>query len=169
MCSIYNPQEDTQELRRRTEEEDEVRAILKRRQQETGHRGYGITAAILGVLALSVWIFIFADARRALHQPITQGYASFLAFSTVLGIVAGAAAFTWAIVREERRHAAEADRIREYHETRQVRALRDAITVFLRDGDRDTQGALTAVERLINSRSEGSQGNSVSWLPRARS
>ncbi|MFI2663389.1 hypothetical protein [Micromonospora carbonacea] len=157
MCSIYSPQEDTQEIRRRSEEEDEVRAILKRRQKETGHRGYGITAAVLGVLALCTWIFIFADARRAFGEPITQGYAAFLAFSGVLGIAASAATFTWAIVRDERRRTAEADRIREYHEARHVRAIRDAIGVFLREGDAAALAALERTQGYLN----GTDGQGV--------
>ncbi|WP_319462873.1 hypothetical protein [Micromonospora sp. RTP1Z1] len=57
----------------------------------------------------------------------------------MLGMTACAATLTWMIVWDGRKRAAEGDQIREYHEARQIRAIPDAIGVFLSDGDRDTE------------------------------
>ena len=43
----------------------------------------------------------------------------------------------WLRERDASRHRAEADRIHTYYQARQVNAIRDAIGVFLRDGDED--------------------------------
>lgn len=149
--------QDSQELRRVTQEEVEVHRILKRRQQQTHHFAYGVVASILGATTLIVWGFIAADARRSAEEPLTQSYAAFLSFAIFLGISASASALTWAIVWDGRKQAAEDDRIREFHEDRQVRALRDAIGVFLREGDADAREAMAQAQRLIN----GTDGGTV--------
>lgn len=156
MCSARIDQ-DSQELRQLTREHEEVSRMLGRRQRQTNHFAYGAVAATLGILALMVWVFIFADARRTAGRPLTQGYAVFLAFAVVLGIAGSAAAFTWAIVTEQRKRAAEDDKIRDYHEGRQVRAIRDAIAVFLREGDAEAQALMERTQRLFN----GTDGASV--------
>lgn len=156
MCSPRIDQ-DSQELRRLTDEEAEVHRILKRRQQQTNHLASGYVAATLGVLSLAAWMFMFADSRRAFGQPLSKGYATVLAFCIVLGVAASATACTWAIVRDGRTRAAEDDKIREHHEARQTRAIRDAIRVFLRDGDAEAQALMERTQQLFN----GTDGGNV--------
>lgn len=156
MCSPRIDQ-DSQELRRLTDEEAEVHRILKRRQEQTGRLVSGYVAAALGVLALAVWMFMVADSRHEFGHPLSQGYATVLGFSIVLGVAASATACTWAIVRDGRTRAAEDDKIREHHEARQARAIRDAIRVFLRDGDAEAQALMERTQQLFN----GTDGGNV--------
>lgn len=158
----YHNTEDSAD-RRIDEEAMEVERLIKRRRNSRTHILYGVLAGVLGVAALCVWTTIRADVAHNPGDPLSSDYAAYLAFAVVLGFAAFAAAFTWLIVWNTNTRVAEADRIREYHQARQVRAIQEAIGVFLRDGDRDTRGALTAVQGLID------RSGNVAQFPRAHS
>ena len=158
MCSNIHP-EDSQELRNAEDEHREVRAILRRRQQHGASTTYRVLAGSAGSAALVMWGFIVANAAVNPGGHVGRAYAAFLALAVVVGVAAVAAVFTWLRERDGSRRSAEADRIREYQHTRQVKAIRDAIGVFLRDGDEDARWALTQTQNLING--TGTDGGNV--------
>lgn len=145
------------------EEAKAVERLIRRRRNSRTHVAFGVAAGVLGAVALCVWATVRADVAHGPDAPLSTTYAAYLAFAIVLGFAAFASAFTWLIVWNTNARVAEADRIREYHQARQVRVIQEAIGVFLRDGDRDTQGALRAVQSLINRSDTGT----VTPFPRA--
>lgn len=134
---------DSRDDSRTREQEDEVRDILRRRQRNTNYPTGGLVAAALGGLGLLVWGCVFASAWHDADKPLTNGHASFLAFSVVLGIAAVVVAVLWASVFNQRRLAAEDDRIMAYvnrqmveHDERQARKIVDLVLAGLRDEER---------------------------------
>lgn len=150
MHSLYNLEEGAPDDRRDRDQENEVRHILRRRQRNTNHPVYGLVAAILGGTALLVWGFIYSDALHDGRDPLTQGYAAFLAFAIVVGFAATAAAATWMIVRDSRERGAEEDMIREHRQQQQLVAIRDAIAVFLREGDESALKVMAQTRHLLD-------------------
>lgn len=144
MCSTCSSQEDSQQLNR-PDSEGEDRSVPR-----GSHRIFGRTAASLSFASGAVWIFTAADARHG--ASLTLGYALWLSLALALSIAASAAACTWAVLKDNRRRDA-----------RQMRAIRNAVKVFLRDGDRAADGAMTAVQSLI----DRSDRSNVTQFPRA--
>ncbi|MBM0239362.1 hypothetical protein JNW88_23485 [Micromonospora sp. ATA32] len=141
MFNQYSPDEDA-----RVNEHDatEVRGILRRRRTTINPTVCSAIAGGLAAVTLLVSGFIYADVQHNPTELLTKQYAAFLAFALALAFAAAAAAFTWMIVRDARRRAADEDVIRQYHQQQQVDAIRDAIAVFLREGD---ASALKLMER----------------------
>lgn len=151
MCNAPMPdQQDSQDLRRAQYEHDEIRELISRRRDPRVPFVYGMTAAGLSSVALLLWGVIGAVAISDPGAPQTRAFSSVVAFAAVLGVAASASAFTYVLERGDRRRAAESDRIREHHQVRQVRALKDAIGVFLRDGDEDARKLMAQTQQFIN-------------------
>lgn len=94
--------------------------------------------------------------------PLTSDYAAFLATSVVLGISAVAAALTWLIVFHVDRRAREVDEIRAYYEARQERAIRQAMELFLAEGDATARTLMEQVQTVTSGTTDGA---TVSRLP----
>lgn len=156
----YRGSDDSEDLCHN--EAREVEQLVRRRRKNKGHIVHGVIAGALCAAALCMWATVRADVAHTPGGPLSTRYAAYLAFAIVLGVAAAASTLTWLIVWNINARAAESDRIREYHEARQMRVIREAIGVFLQDGDRDTQGALRAVQGLINR----SDSSNVTQFPR---
>lgn len=124
--------EDTQEINRR-----DVLRILKRRQQSHGHTLYGAIAFTLTLCAGVVGGTIIRDARADPEAALTLSYAAFLTFAGVLGFAASASTFTWLLVRNERKLAAENDMISEYRQRKQVKEIRQQFKAALEEHTRE--------------------------------
>lgn len=138
-----------------------VRAIIARRHRSRTHSLYGIAAGSLGAISIYVWAGIHADVEHRVGVPLTAGYAAALAMSVVLGISAVATTLTWLIVFHVDRRAREVDEIRAYYEARQERAIRQAMDVFLAEGDATARTLMEQVQTVTS----GTDGATVSRLP----
>lgn len=136
-------------------------AIIARRRSNRTHSLYGIAAGILGTVSIYVWAGIRADVEHRVGMPLTADYAASLATSVVLGVSAVAATFTWLIVFHVDRRAREVDEIRAYYEVRQERAIRQAMDVFLAEGDATARTLMEQVQTVTN----GTDGATVSRFP----
>lgn len=145
MRSLYNIEEGADR-----DQEDEVRQVLRQRQRTINPVGHIVVASVLGGVTLLMCGSIYANAHHRPGEALTKGDAAFLMFAIIVGICAAAAAAATSSVRDARRRAAEEDLIRECHQQQQLSAIRDAIAVFLRDGDHEAHGALSAVQNLID-------------------
>lgn len=157
MLSSYSPDEDTQDVGRTQDEHDDVRQIIRQRQKPGAPLAYSILAGLSGGAALLLWGYIFADSAHEPGAPIDREYGAFLAFSAVVGVSAAMSGIIWLRERDASRNRADADRIREHQHTRQVKAIRDAIGVFLRDGDEDARKLMAQTQQFIN----GTEGGTV--------
>lgn len=136
-------------------------AIIARRRSNRTHSLYGIAAGILGTVSIYVWAGIHADVEHRVGMPLTADYAASLATSVVLGVSAVAATFTWLIVFHVGRRAREVDEIRAYYEVRQEWAIRQAMDVFLAEGDATARTLMEQVQTVTN----GTDGATVSRFP----
>lgn len=157
MCSYQTGSADTQDLRRTEDEHREVRATLKQRQQHGAAMTYRVLAGVTGGLALLLWGFLIANSAHRPGAPIDRAYGTLLTFAAVAAVAAVITGIIWLRERDASRHRAEADRIRAYYQSRQVRAIRDAIGVFLREGDEDARKLMTQTQNFING--TGTDGN----------
>lgn len=165
MFNLSDLEEGARDSRREHDQETVVRKLLRRRQRNINPGGHLVVTSVLGGVALLMWGSIYADARHDPAEVLTTGYAAFLAIAISLGICAAAAGAAWSSVRDARRRAAEEDVIREFHQQQQLDAIRDAVAVFLREGNRETHGALSVVQDLI----DRSDRSNVAKFPRAHS
>ncbi|AYF26837.1 hypothetical protein CSH63_05070 [Micromonospora tulbaghiae] len=132
------------------EEEETVGAILKSRQRNTAHAALGAITAVLGGITFLVWGCIYSDVRHDPSGVLTKGFATFTALGIALVIVAGGLAFTWLLAREGRVRTAQGDFVREYWQRQQMAAIRDAIRVFLQEGDESTARAIAQTRGLLD-------------------
>ncbi|MCG5464330.1 hypothetical protein MED01_002496 [Micromonospora sp. MED01] len=119
---------------------------------------YRILAGLAGGAALLLWGYIFADSAHRPGAPIDRAYGAFLTFSAVVAVAAVMAGIIWLRERDASRHRAEADLIRAHYQGRQVKAIRDAIGVFLSDGDEAARQVMAHTQQIVNG------GASVSHL-----
>lgn len=153
MCSAtMRDQEDSQDLRRAQYEHDEIQKLIRDRRDPRVPFVYAMTAAILGSAALLLWGVIGAVAISNPGAPQTRAFAAVVAFSAVLGVAACVSAFVYVSERGHRRRAAESDRIRDFQDNRQVRVIREAIGVFLNDGDAAARDFMTETQQIVNGR-----------------
>lgn len=138
-----------------------VQAVLARRRSNRSHSLYGVAAGVFGTVSIYVWAGIRADVEHRVSTPLTTDYAAFLAASAVLGISAVATTLTWLIVFHMDRRAREVDAIHEYHEDRQMRAIQQAMDVFLAEGDATARTLMEQVQTVTN----GMNGATVSRFP----
>ncbi|WP_405099630.1 hypothetical protein [Micromonospora sp. NBC_01412] len=61
----------------------------------------------------------------------------------------------WAAVQDRRAQDAKADRIRAHDQARQERLIKDAVGVFLRDGDSAARELMEQTQRVINGADDG--------------
>lgn len=141
----------------RDQQEATVQAIIARRRNSRTHSLYGIAAGILGTVSIYVWAGIRADVEHRVGMPLTADYAAALAMSVVLGISAVAATLTWLIVFHVDRRA----RDRAYYEARQERAIRQAMELFLAEGDATARTLMEQVQTVTS----GTDGATVSRFP----
>lgn len=145
----------------RDQQEATVQAIIARRRNSRTHSLYGIAAGILGTVSIYVWAGIRADVEHRVGMPLTADYAASLATFVVLGISAVATTLTWLIVFHVDRRAREVDEIRAYYEARQERAIRQAMELFLAEGDATARTLMEQVQTVTS----GTDGATVSRLP----
>ncbi|MFY1656027.1 hypothetical protein [Micromonospora sp. WMMD1274] len=149
------------------EEEEAVGAVLKRRHRNTAHAALGAIAALLGGITFLVWGRIYSDARHDPSGVLTKGFATFAALGIALVIVAGGLAFTWLLAREGRVRTAEGDFLREYWQRQQMAAIRDAIRVFLQEGDESTARAIAQTRGLLDTGTDPASGSARGPLGRS--
>lgn len=147
-------QDDTQEMRIRQAETEEVEQLVKDRRQGKAPVAYRIVGVLMGAAALIMWGFLGALAQLDPGATLTRGTATFLTFAVVVACGAVASLAVWAVVQDRRAQDAKADRIREHDRARQERLVKDALGVFLRDGDSSARESLERVQGLINSSAE---------------
>ncbi|MEV0214404.1 hypothetical protein [Micromonospora sp. NPDC050695] len=157
--NFYSDSVDTQDLRRAEDEHADVRRIIRQRQKATPPPIYRILTITTGSATLALWAIIYADSVNAPDAPIGRAYGSFLAFAGACALAAVVTLLSWLRERDASRHQAEADRIREFQHTRQVKALKDAIGVFLRDGDEAARQVMAHTQNFIDS--TGTDGSNV--------
>ncbi|MEV5211235.1 hypothetical protein AB0K35_27565 [Micromonospora sp. NPDC053740] len=153
MCTATMPHpEDSQDLRRAQYEHDEIEALIRARRDTRVPFVYAMTAATMGSAALLLWGVIGAVAISSPAAPQTRAFSAVVAFSAVLGVAACVSAFVYVSERADRRRAAESDRIRDYQDNRQVRVIREAIGVFLNDGDAAARDFMAETQQIVNGR-----------------
>lgn len=148
---------DSQEITRVQSERAEVRALIRQRQDARVPPIYGISAGLLGAAAVAVWAVVVAYAAEKPPMPVTRAYAAALTLAAVLGVAASAATVTYVWERGARARTAAADRIREYDQDRLVRAVKDAMAVFIAEGDASAGAFMAQAQHLIN----GTEGGNV--------
>lgn len=131
LTNLHNLDQGTRDDRQENEQDDAVRDILRRRQRTINPTGYGVAAAVLASSALLVWGSVHSSVRYNADARLTTSYAAFLSFAILLGLVAAHATFTWMIVRDGRRRAAEEDVIREFHHQQQIQAVYEQVLAAL--------------------------------------
>lgn len=167
MCSTGNPDgADTQDLRRVEDDNDEVRAILKKRQEANTPVAYRVLAAVTGGAALVLWGVVAASSVHEPGAPIDRAYGAFLTFSAVVGVAAVITGVIWLRERDASRHRAEADRIRRYRSDRLVKRTAAAVMSALHEEQRAER--IQRFERAFTDASAQRPGNPVIPFPQPR-
>jgi hypothetical protein len=152
-------QEDSQAIRRANADKEELEKIVRRRRTAIPPAVYRNLAMFTGSAAIVVWTIIFVDCIDDANADIGRAYGSFLALGGSCALAAVATLLSWLRERDAARHRAEMDHIREDQHQRQVKAIRDAIGVFLRDGDDEARRILAQTQNFING--TGTDGSNV--------
>ncbi|MFD6565497.1 hypothetical protein [Micromonospora profundi] len=156
MCSSYSP-EDSQAIRRADTETAKVDRIIDRRRRVGARWPYRILATLTGTVAIVMWSLICADAATNPTAPVDRAYVALLTLAALAGFAAVVTGLVWLREHDASQHRADADRIREQQHAREVKSIKDAIGVFLREGDEDARWALTQTQNFING--TGTDGN----------
>ena len=156
MCSTFNA-EDSQEIRRAGTEAAKVDGIIERRRRVGARWPYRTLATFTGTVAIVMWSLICADAATNPTAPVDRAYVALLTLAALAGFAAVVTGLVWLREHDASQHRADEDRIREQQHVREVRSVKEAIGVFLRDGDEDARWALTQTQQFING--TGTDGN----------
>lgn len=113
----------------------DIREILYRRQRH-GRTPHSITALILGGITLAVWGYIAHDVNSHPDDHLSLAYGAFLAFAITIGVISAGAAFTWMVISEQRRQAADTDRINAFNKEQHIRQTTAAVLAALKEHDR---------------------------------